>query len=274
MFHACRFKHLILAPVAVVALISTPSTAMASGPGAIGGFISGPASPTILPGFHLILNTPEGNEVYANCTACVIATSTTGNIVKNVGTSNLNVVTTSGVPVNQAAPALPGSSVYSQQFIFGGSLALTDGNGNNFLSANFNGLSIYAQPGSSSATVQFDLISASSNVFSLPASPYFIVTGTTTGPVPISTKSIPVAPYSWTNFDSMTIDWTAKVSSTPYAVDAVPEPSEWALFASGLGLVGFIAKRRFSRSRPTSDSALTGNRKPRVALAYEVGRQV
>ncbi len=45
-------------------------------------------------------------------------------------------------------------------------------------------------------------------------------------------------------FSSFALDWYAKISSTPYPLTPVPEPGEWALMASGLGLLGFIATRR------------------------------
>ncbi len=185
-------------------------------------------------------------EIYAQCTACVKATSSSAGQFTTIGTYNLNIGTIYGGTVNQATPITPGSSIYSQQFSFsGGSFSLTNGS-SNLLSGSFNGFSVYAQPGSSSATIQFDLTNASSNVSTLPSTPYFIVTGTTTSPVSISTMSIPVAPYSLTNFNPMTIDWSAKLSNTPYSVSSVPEPGEWALMLSGLGLMGFMVRRKKS----------------------------
>ena len=205
------------------------------------GYYSTPSAPAtinlrLIPGFG-----PTG--IFASCTACVNATTSFGQLTTTIGTYDLIIDGYNGGPVNQATSITPGSSIYSQQLSFHGQFNLTNGN-NNLLSGNLNGVSIYAQPGSSSATIQFDLTNASSNVSTLPANPYFIVTGTTTSPVSISTVSIPVSPYSWTNFNNMTIDWSAKLSNTPYSVSSVPEPGEWALMLSGIGLMGFIATRR------------------------------
>ncbi len=222
---------------------------------AIGGTVSsgsGPLTPWTGQGYYSTLSAPAtidlllnpGKEgIFAGCTACVNATTSFGQLT--TGTYDLNIDAFNGGPVNQATPITPGSNIYSQQFSFSGYFSLTNGS-SNLLSGPFRGFSIYAQPGSSSATIQFDFTWASSNVSTLPANPYFIVTGTTTSPVSLSTMSIPVAPYSWTNFNPMTIDWSAKLSNTPYSVNSVPEPGEWALMLSGLGLMGFMVRRKKS----------------------------
>lgn len=245
MFHTFKFNHLAVASMAAAVLISAPLSAMAS----IGVGLPSNAvhfsSPT--PAATIDYINYAGAGLDGNCMACVTATGPlTGSLSGYIGTYNLGISAFGGGQ-SQATPIAPGSSVYSEQLSFGGSINPTGvfsmaSGADNLLLGTFNKFSIYAQPRSNSATFQFDLNNLSSNEISpLPAHLYFIVTGTTTSPVSISTQTF--LGSSWTSFNSMSIDWTAKLSSTPYSVSSVPEPGEWALMAFGLGFMGFIAKR-------------------------------
>ena len=245
MFNTFKFNHLAVASMAAAVLISAPLSAMAIGSGIPSNAVHF-SSPT--PAATIDFISRAGFGLDANCLACVTATSSlSGSLSGYIGTYNLGISAFGGGPVDQATPIAPGSSIYSQQFSFGGGggfFSMTSGV-DTLLYGKFNKFSIYAKPGSNSATFQFDLYNLSSNEISpLPANLYFIVTGTTTYPVSTSTISIPVPPYSLTDFNTIGIDWTGKVSTTPYSVSSVPEPGEWALLMSGLGLMGFVATRR------------------------------
>ena len=148
-----------------------------------------------------------------------------------------------------AATLIGSSVVYGEKFSFGApaSFSLTQGYGvQNLFSANISGMTIYAVPGRSSAVIELNYTSASSNLLSVPpaASGYIDMTGSTSGPVTLVMNSA----NTYQEFSPFTLDWSGKVTSTPYSVSSVPEPGEWALMLGGLGLLGFIARRKTRNS--------------------------
>ena len=66
----------------------------------------------------------------------------------------------------------------------------------------------------------------------------FVSTGTI---ISLKLSSASPSPSSWASFDNLTFG---------AAVQAVPEPGEWALLAGGLGAVGLATRRRQNRQRP------------------------
>jgi len=180
----------------------------------------------------------NGDSISAGCTACVAVTSPPQLAVGTYGFT-LSATGGSAGPVS-AVPGVPGLDV--EAYDISGTLAVSGAA--NPVSATLTGASIFAEPGSSSATLELNLGTASSEGQTLPVNLYLWFSGVTSAPVTLNSDS---------SFDSMTLDWTGTLSSTPYApLVPVPVPGSFALLLSGLLLAWALGAwaRRSAAARP------------------------
>lgn len=166
----------------------------------------------------------------------------------------------SAVPVGSSAPG-----VYVEHF--GGFGDVNIGSGGSEASSdllgganNFEGFSIYAAPGSSSATYEFDLDGfATSSLLTLPSGPLYLdITGTTASPVALTDLTPGQSPDFLTFTEPMKVDFTLTLTDTPFSPGAaigggpgpgpglpgVPEPASWVLMLAGFGATGLMLRRR------------------------------
>jgi hypothetical protein len=190
------------------------------------------------------------------CTSCITATSGTGSAL---GTFDFSM---NGLPWSYIQdPVLypdNGTRAYSGgSEVFGGygGVGITKGAANLF-SGDFDFATIFATPGDSTATAQFEFEQPNiqSNVFDLThVGPlYLIITGATAAPVSLTD----LVAYGGTTLQTlsapMTIDYTVTLTDTPYTPETdgggtpggVPEPGTWLLMLLGAGGMGLALRRR------------------------------
>jgi hypothetical protein len=132
--------------------------------------------------------------------------------------------------------------------VFGNGPALLGGG------PNFSAFSIYADPGASTATVEFDLDQfAKSDVIALPSGPLYLqITGSTANPVSLYNLTPDRVHPLYTFTTPMTFDFTVTLSDTPFSRvigggGGAPEPATWGLMLLGFAGAG-IALRRGRRA--------------------------
>ncbi len=165
----------------------------------------------------------------------------------------------SAIPFGSSAPG-----VYVEQFGGFGTVTLGTGviNSSNILGggSNFEGFTVYATPGASTATFEFDLDQfATSSLLSLPAGPLYLdITGTTASPVALTDLTPGQNPDFLTFSTPLAVDFTVTLTDTPFSPipmvggggGGVPEPMTWTLMFAGFASVGVVL--RLSRHRVAS----------------------
>jgi hypothetical protein len=141
--------------------------------------------------------------------------------------------------------------------------------------SNFEGFSVYAAPGSNTATFEFDLDQyATSSLLNLGSGPLYLdITGTTTSPVALTDLTPGQHPDFLTFTDPLTVDFTLTLRDTPFSpvpaaggggtgsgLPGVPEPMTWMLMLTGFGGVGLMLRRR--RGQPGRRVAVEEPRRP------------
>ncbi len=162
------------------------------------------------------VNGQTGIFLMTMCPGCVTVTSPAA----AAGTYEISIDGFNILAIN-TLPTPPLQAVYSQSFQGDIEISITSG-----LSVLVGGscstFTIFAEPTASNAVFQCTITPAGGNVVSFPAGPlYLIFAGTTTNPVSTSTSSIPVAPFNFTTFNGMSLDWIATLSTSPYSPQGV-----------------------------------------------------
>lgn len=195
-------------------------------------------------------------QISGQCLDCITATAADGSSLGVFGFSTVsgpfNYITNPPGTTQSALPA--GGGQYSEHLEGYGTFVITPpathpgpillGGGSNYF-----GVTIYATPGSNTATFEFDLDQfANSGVLSLPAKPLYLdVTGTTSSPVTLASLTASGPPiYA---FAPITLDFTARLTDTPYSPIAgpppgVPEPMTWSMMLVGFAAAGAMVRRR------------------------------
>jgi hypothetical protein len=119
-------------------------------------------------------------------------------------------------------------------------------NGTTLVNAVINSFEIFANPGSNAATFQFNLSCTTNNGISLgscllASGDYLILSGTTTSPVGTANIS---SIGTYLAYSPMTLDWSARESTTAYTPTSVPLPASVWLLLSGVGLLGLVMRRK------------------------------
>lgn len=119
----------------------------------------------------------------------------------------------------------------------------------------FDVATIFATPGASSATVQFELDPQyfQSGVLNLPQTPLYLqITGSTATPVSLVDLTPNLPTPTWTYNTPMTFDFSVVLTDTPFTPGgggsgvrgAAPEPAAWALMLVGFAGMGAVLRRR------------------------------
>lgn len=173
------------------------------------------------------------------CPSCFSATTPSGTALGNFGLSIGGNYYVSNVG-NGLTAMLIGPSLYYELLVpFGGgvgSIAMDDASlGPYLLQGSLTGIGIYSTVTSSSATIEYDITNATSQVIAgLPSTLYLDVTGTTSVPIAITTYS--TNPQA-TVINSFDLDWTATLTDTSLldaSSSGVPEPSTLLLLVGGI----------------------------------------
>jgi hypothetical protein len=228
------------AAIAVAAAISSPANAAplftASSTSAATVTVTNIVSSGFSFGYYYV-------QVFGGCGTCIMASAPggapLGTFGFSVGSGSFNYLAASLANTDSALPY--GSGVYREHFDGYGTVSMPGalpsdasllGGANNFL-----GFSLYATPGSNSATIEFDLDQyATSGVVSLPSTTLYLdITGTTTGAVALSALTSVFNTFAV----PLTIDFTVTLSDTPFSPSAagpsnVPEPWTWTVMLAGL----------------------------------------
>jgi hypothetical protein len=114
-----------------------------------------------------------------------------------------------------------------------------------------NGYTVYGTLGLNSATIEIDLIDATSQVITgLPSTVYLDITGTTTTAMALSSFG---GNPSGQFFDGFTLDWTATLSDTSLlnsqGSSSAPEPSTAAMMTGAIAVLSFFGTLRRRRRR-------------------------
>jgi hypothetical protein len=200
-------------------------------------------------------------QIHGGCNACVSAMASDGTPLGIYDVSTLSgpfayLEQTIGGPTQSAIPM---SGSYYEHLDGYGTFTIDQMFGPNVLlggSSNYFGASIWATPGSNTATMEFDLDNfATSNVVALPSGPLYLdVTGTTTSPVTLTDLTPGATPDYWAFTDPLAIDFTITLSDTPFSPSgsgsngggpSVPEPWTWTVMLAGL--FGLAMTRRARR---------------------------
>lgn len=186
--------------------------------------------------------------------SCLSASTPGGTPLGNFGFSVGGNYFLSNVGNGQGATLIDTSLYYQQLVPFPaggtGSIALDSSTlGPYLLQGTVTGIGIYGVASSDTATVEFDITDATSQLISgLPSTVYLDITGTTSVP-------IGVTDFSDTEvINSFDLDWTATLSDTsflnstssPGSSSGVPEPSTVFLVAGGAACLAAVR----ARSRP------------------------
>jgi hypothetical protein len=123
-------------------------------------------------------------------------------------------------------------------------LTLTTAGGT--LSGNFSSLDIFATPGATAAEFEFDLPAntVSSTIAGIPTATalYLLVIGTTSSPV--ATQNTLIGFSDFESFTSMSLDWSAELSTVPISPSPVPIPASAWLLLSACGALALLSRRR------------------------------
>ena len=181
------------------------------------------------------------------CPSCFSASTPGGAPLGNFGLSiggNYFVSNTG----NGVTAELIGPSLYYELLVpFGGgtgSIAMPNGTlgGPYLLQGAVTGIGIFGTVTTTSATIEYDIINATSQVIGgLPSTLYLDISGTTTAPISITTYS--TNPQA-TVINPFNLDWTATLSDTSLlnsAASGAPEPSTLFLVLGGAAC--FAARR-------------------------------
>ncbi|MDB5428378.1 MAG: hypothetical protein JWR43_2353 [Phenylobacterium sp.] len=201
------------------------------------------------------------------CSSCITATAADGSAL---GTFNFAI---GGSPWSYLQDPLIYPQTTTQGVAPGGSYEHFEGYGNvDILAApygvgpsllggggNFDAFSIYATPGSSTATIEFDLDQyATSGLITLPSVPLYLqITASTASPVTLTNltpdRAVPV--YSFTT--PMVFDFTVALSDTRFSPSGggslpggdgggggIPEPATWTMLLAGFAATGAALRRR------------------------------
>jgi PEP-CTERM motif len=173
------------------------------------------------------------------CPSCFSASTPGGTPLGNFGLSiggNYFVSNTG----NGLTAMLVGTSLYYELLVpFGGgtgSIGMSNANlvGPYLLNGALTGIGIYGTVTSTSATIEYDITNATSQVIgSLPSTLYLDISGTTTTPISITTYA--TNPQA-TVINPFNLDWTATLSDTSLlntSTSGVPEPSTLLLILGG-----------------------------------------
>jgi hypothetical protein len=195
-------------------------------------------------------------QISGGCLDCITASAADGSPLGVFGFSTVsgpfNYITNPTGTTQSALPA--GGGQYSEHLEGYGTFDITPpythpgpvllGGGSNYF-----GVTIYATPGSNTATFEFDLDQyATSGALSLPAKPLYLdVTGTTSSPVTLASLTASGPPiYA---FAPITIDFNVRLTDTPYSPVAgpppgVPEPRTWSMMLVGFAAAGAMVRAR------------------------------
>ena len=187
------------------------------------------------------------------CLACVTQSISSGATDFSIDGANYNY----NVPstTSTAVPTNDGLGTYTQTVDFsklaggyGGTISLTQG-GDYVFVANFDNIIITGIPGNNFVNLNIPYTYGYSNPTgsypfrsSVPVSGNVDIYGTTFSPLTLTAHN--AYNNSRPRFGGFTVDWSGTVSNTPISTSPIPEPSEWALMLGGLGLLGFIARRK------------------------------
>ncbi|HLG89242.1 MAG TPA: hypothetical protein VKZ79_18835 [Alphaproteobacteria bacterium] len=239
----------------------------------------------------------EQTTVSGECTGCLSASAGDGTPLGiygfTVSSLPFNYITDPASTDGFTQSAIPSGGSYFEHYAGYGNFGISTG-ASNLLGggANYFGLTVWATPGSTTATMEFDINGdpthpATSNVIDLPSEPLYLdVTGTTTAPVALTDLTPGQTPDFMSFTDPLTVDFTITLSDTPFSPSVAPPPTPgsgsdlpepWtsAVMISGLLALGFARRvrplhlaqsdgyrtsmRRFSQKRITEDLLAAAN---------------
>lgn len=220
-------------------------------------------------------------QIHGGCSGCLTLTLpgavATPGFGISVVSSPFNYISPSPADGTQSAIPVAGGVDFEHYGGYGDVLMGSAGQLTALLggSNNFNGFSVWAAPGGSTATLEFDLDQfATSNLITLPTNTplYLDITGQTAAPITLADLTPGQTPDFQTFAAPYSVDFTVTLTDTPYAPTAagtgtgtggtpggVPEPTTWALLLCGAGLAGGLLRRARSRSPARPGFAATSN---------------